>query len=345
PRAHAAGARLGGAVGLASALAVRGRRRSPEGGSSARREHPARDGGRARRGGGVLPGAGPGRVPGAGRRADRLLARAHVAAPPPRPRPRARSPRPGRDGGLCARTAGGEPLRGDGDRGGAGAPGRAVLAPHRRHRLRAQRGAVPRLAGGGGAGHRERGQYLPHAGALDRPAVLGGESPRDQGARPAVRGTRDRPASDRRAARHSRRGPARGRGGRAGRHPRARRRVGGRARAVRRAHASRGGRPGMIRSVADFIRYFEGVRRRTWAAVDGITPPLLDWRPRAGEWTCGGIVRHLAGAERFFVARVVDDRWTDDLDPGPERDLAATRALLAEGHAREMSRLATVPDA
>lgn len=101
----------------------------------------------------------------------------------------------------------------------------------------------------------------------------------------------------------------------------------------------------MIRSVADFIRYFEGVRRRTWTAVDGVTPTLVGWRPRAGEWTCGAIVRHLAGAERFFVARVVDDRWTEDLDPGPERDLAATRALLEDGHAREMARLATVPDA
>ena len=100
----------------------------------------------------------------------------------------------------------------------------------------------------------------------------------------------------------------------------------------------------MIRSVADCIRYFEGVRRRTWVAVDRVTPALVGWRPRPDEWSCGAIVRHLAGAERFFVARVVDDRWTEDLDPGPERELAATRALLSDGHAREMARLATVPD-
>jgi uncharacterized damage-inducible protein DinB len=101
----------------------------------------------------------------------------------------------------------------------------------------------------------------------------------------------------------------------------------------------------VIRSVADFIRYFEGVRRRTWVAVDQVTPALVGWRPRPDEWSCGAIVRHLAGAERFFVARVADGRWTDDLDPGPERDLAVTRALLADGHASEMARLATVPDA
>ena len=101
----------------------------------------------------------------------------------------------------------------------------------------------------------------------------------------------------------------------------------------------------MIRSVADFIRYFEGVRRRTWTVVDRLTLALAAWRPRPDEFTGGAIVRHLAGAERFFVTRVVDDRWTDDLEPGPELDLPATRALLERVHAEEMARLATVPDA
>jgi len=85
----------------------------------------------------------------------------------------------------------------------------------------------------------------------------------------------------------------------------------------------------VIRSVADFIRYFEGVRRRTWTVVDRLTPALAAWRPRPDEFTGGAIVRHLAGAERFFVTRVVDDRWTDDLE---------------RAHGEEMARLATVPD-
>ena len=101
----------------------------------------------------------------------------------------------------------------------------------------------------------------------------------------------------------------------------------------------------MIRSVGDFIRYFEGVRRRTWTVVDLLTPALAAWRPRPDEFTGGAIVRHLAGAERFFITRVVDNRWTDDLEPGPELALAATRALLERVHAQEMARLATVPDA
>ena len=85
----------------------------------------------------------------------------------------------------------------------------------------------------------------------------------------------------------------------------------------------------MITSVAEFARYWDGVRRRTWAAVDRVGPELLDWAPRPGEMTCGEIVRHLAGAERFFVTKVVEDRFTEDLDPGPALGHAETRARLA----------------
>jgi len=64
----------------------------------------------------------------------------------------------------------------------------------------------------------------------------------------------------------------------------------------------------MIGSVAEFARYWDGVRRRTWAAVDRVGPEPLDWAPRPGEMTCGEIVRHLAGAERFLVEHEVHHR-------------------------------------
>jgi len=99
----------------------------------------------------------------------------------------------------------------------------------------------------------------------------------------------------------------------------------------------------VIRSIDEFVRCFEGVRRRTWTMVDRLTPELLGCRPRPDEYSCGDIVRHLAGAERFFVTKVVEDRWTGDLDPGPPPDLAATRARLADVHRTEMPRLAGLP--
>ena len=101
----------------------------------------------------------------------------------------------------------------------------------------------------------------------------------------------------------------------------------------------------MIVSTREFVRYFRRVRRRTWLVVDRVRPDLLDWVPRAGEFSCGDIIRHLAGAERFFVTKVLEDRWTDDLDPGPALDHEATRARLREVHHAEMGRLETMPDA
>jgi uncharacterized damage-inducible protein DinB len=93
------------------------------------------------------------------------------------------------------------------------------------------------------------------------------------------------------------------------------------------------------------VRYFEGVRRRTVAAVDRVTPSLAAFKPRPDEWTCGEIVRHLAGAERFFVTKVVEDRFTTDLDLGPSESWPRTRARLDEVHHAEMARLSALPDA
>jgi uncharacterized damage-inducible protein DinB len=101
----------------------------------------------------------------------------------------------------------------------------------------------------------------------------------------------------------------------------------------------------MIRSVDEFVRYFEGVRRRTVTAVDRVTPALAAFRPKADEWTCGQIVRHLTGAELFFVAKVVDDRFTTDLELGPDEPWDATRARLTEAHRTAMARLGPMPDA
>jgi uncharacterized damage-inducible protein DinB len=92
------------------------------------------------------------------------------------------------------------------------------------------------------------------------------------------------------------------------------------------------------------VKYFDGVRRRTVTAVDRVTPALVEWKPRPGEWTCAQIVRHLAGAERFFVTKVVEGRFTDDLDPGPAEPWQTTRVRLDADHRAQMARLATVPD-
>ncbi len=101
----------------------------------------------------------------------------------------------------------------------------------------------------------------------------------------------------------------------------------------------------MIASVEEFVKYFEGVRRRTVVAVDRVTPALAAFRPKPDEWTCAQIVAHMAGAEVFFVTKVVEDRFTTDLDLTPDDTWTATRARFDAIHAPQMARLRALPDA
>jgi uncharacterized damage-inducible protein DinB len=102
----------------------------------------------------------------------------------------------------------------------------------------------------------------------------------------------------------------------------------------------------MIEQVAGFIDYFASIRRRTLTYVGAIPAERLSWSPRAGEFTCGEIVRHLAAAEQMFVGAVVEGRWCyagHRHDPQQDRD--ALIAELEAGHAAALERLRTLDDA
>jgi uncharacterized damage-inducible protein DinB len=96
----------------------------------------------------------------------------------------------------------------------------------------------------------------------------------------------------------------------------------------------------VIASAAEFADYFDGVRRRTVGFFRMIPADRADWAPKAGEYTCGDIVRHVAACERMFVGAVVDGQWRY---PGHDRALAPTlEAALADldaGHAACDARL------
>jgi uncharacterized damage-inducible protein DinB len=84
----------------------------------------------------------------------------------------------------------------------------------------------------------------------------------------------------------------------------------------------------VIASAPEFADYFAGVRRRTVGFFRAIPADRVDWRPQAGEYTCGDIVRHVAATERMFVGAVVDGQWRY---PGHDRALAPTlEAALAD---------------
>jgi len=102
----------------------------------------------------------------------------------------------------------------------------------------------------------------------------------------------------------------------------------------------------MITSPSAFADYFDGVRRRTVGFFRAIPADRIDWAPKAGEYTCGDIVRHVAATERMFTGAVCDGRW---VYPGHERasapTLEAALAALESGHAGCSARLRGLGDA
>jgi uncharacterized damage-inducible protein DinB len=102
----------------------------------------------------------------------------------------------------------------------------------------------------------------------------------------------------------------------------------------------------VIGSVRAFGEYFEGVRRRTVQFARRVPADAVDWAPKAGEYTCGDIVRHLAASEAMFTGVVADGVWRYG---GHARARGATLdaalALLDAEHTAARAALARVADA
>ena len=102
----------------------------------------------------------------------------------------------------------------------------------------------------------------------------------------------------------------------------------------------------MIASVPAFTEYWDGVRRRTVGFFRMIPSDMIDWAPRAGEYTCGDIVRHVATSESMFTGVVAAAVWRYD---GHGRTLGASLeqglALLEARHAAALRVLANAGDA
>lgn len=57
-----------------------------------------------------------------------------------------------------------------------------------------------------------------------------------------------------------------------------------------------------ITSIDSFLTYFEGIRDRTRRVARCIPPDHIEWTHRAGAFTLGDLVRHIAATERFMFA-------------------------------------------
>jgi uncharacterized damage-inducible protein DinB len=100
-----------------------------------------------------------------------------------------------------------------------------------------------------------------------------------------------------------------------------------------------------IRSVSQFLDYWDSVRARTRRVVAYIPPDRLEWTYRAGSFTLGDLVRHLAAIERYMYAETFAGRPSRyagcgrELADGYDAVLAYLDRLDAESKAiiRELS--------
>jgi uncharacterized damage-inducible protein DinB len=102
----------------------------------------------------------------------------------------------------------------------------------------------------------------------------------------------------------------------------------------------------MIQSVSGFCDYFQSIRRRTLNYIQVLPAERVAWAPKAGEFSCGDIIRHLGATELMFAGGVVKGKWRY---PGhahrPEDSLETLLARLAEDHAEAISIISQLSDA
>ncbi len=93
-----------------------------------------------------------------------------------------------------------------------------------------------------------------------------------------------------------------------------------------------------IRTVEPFLIYYEKIRQRTMRVVQCIPPDKLEWTYKAGKFTLGDLLRHLAAIERFMFAETVQQKQSRY--PGHGQELAAgydaVLAYMAEMHKESM---------
>jgi uncharacterized damage-inducible protein DinB len=75
-----------------------------------------------------------------------------------------------------------------------------------------------------------------------------------------------------------------------------------------------------IRTVKSFLEYYGKIRERTDRIIAAVPPDQLDWTYRAGKFSIGDIIRHIATIERYMYAETIAGR--PSAYPGCGKDLA-----------------------
>ena len=102
----------------------------------------------------------------------------------------------------------------------------------------------------------------------------------------------------------------------------------------------------MLRDLKSYLTHFERIRERTLQVVDRIPSEHFDWSPRAGEYTIGDLVRHIASAEKLDVGAALGDGWHYSGHAAADwgTNLANARTSLVRTHEECVARLNAAGD-
>ena len=104
----------------------------------------------------------------------------------------------------------------------------------------------------------------------------------------------------------------------------------------------------MIRSVGEFLRYFEAVNRRAMRDIGALPPEADGWSPGAGAgekaWGINTLVGHMAGSRLYFASAFRGEGWVSPPPPDVSRREQWVPAL-AESFASFRARIEGAPDA
>ena len=83
-----------------------------------------------------------------------------------------------------------------------------------------------------------------------------------------------------------------------------------------------------IRDIGEFLSYFDKVHQRTMNAVRAIPHDKVDWQFRAGKFSLGDLVRHIATANRYIFVEIA--RARPSAYAGCGKALAASHEEIVE---------------
>jgi uncharacterized damage-inducible protein DinB len=105
----------------------------------------------------------------------------------------------------------------------------------------------------------------------------------------------------------------------------------------------------MITDVASYLRFFDGVTRRTARDVAALPPEASAWRPPAvgGEagWSIGQIVGHIGIARLYFASAYRQEGWIAPAAESDPKDQRTWLPWLETSAARFVGLLKDTPDA